>query len=152
MSTIDEPRLVAAGDGQSIDLGLGCPTIKLGPSQNSTQIGLVEGEIPPGGGFLVPHWHDDLDEVFYVLEGELEFLLGDRWVSAPTGTTVLVPAGTVHAFRNTTDRIARQLVIGPPEVAQLISDLGENPHQAWEAIHERHRSHYATNHSSAITG
>jgi len=73
-----------------------------------------------------------------VLEGELEFLLGDQWVSAPAGATVLLPAGTVHAFRNTTDRTARQ----------LISDLGEHPRQQWEAIHERHRSHYAADHSA----
>jgi uncharacterized cupin superfamily protein len=152
MSATTQPRLIAPREGQTIDLGLGCPTIKLGPRQDSTQIGLVEGEIPPGGGFRLPHWHDDLDEVFYVLDGELEFLLADSWVSAPAGTTVLVPAGTVHAFRNTTDRIARQLVIGPPEIAELISDLGEHPRQEWEAIHERHRSHYAPNHSAAVAG
>jgi uncharacterized cupin superfamily protein len=152
MSAIIQPSVIAPGEGQRIDLGLGCPTIKLGPRQGSTQIGLVEGEISPGGGFRVPHWHDDLDEVFYVLDGELEFLLGDRWVSATAGMTVLVPAGTVHAFRNTTDRISRQLVIGSPEVAELISDLGEHPRQEWEAIHERHRSHYAATHFAADAG
>ena len=143
MSAATQHRVLAPGDGQPVDLGLGCPLIKLGPHQGSTQIGLVESEIPPGGGFRIPHWHDDLDEVFYVLDGELEFLLGESWVSAPAGTTVLVPAGTVHAFRNTTERTARQLVIGSPEVAELIGDLGDHPRQAWEAVHERHRSHYA---------
>jgi uncharacterized cupin superfamily protein len=143
---------VAPGEGQSNDLGLGCPTIKLGSRQHSSQIGLVESEVPAGGGFHVPHWHDDLDEAFYVLEGELEFLLEDEWLAAPAGTTVLVPAGTVHAFRNASNRVARQLVIGPPEVAELISELGDHPPQEWESIHERHRSHYATGHSAAVSG
>jgi uncharacterized cupin superfamily protein len=31
--------------------------------------------LPPGGGLQMPHWHEDMDEAFYVLEGEIEFLL-----------------------------------------------------------------------------
>jgi uncharacterized cupin superfamily protein len=130
------------GAGLSIDLGLGCPRIKVG-SALSAAVGLVEGEVPPGGGFRVPHWHEDLDEVFYVLEGEIEFLLDGEWKRVTAGSTVFVPAGTVHAFRNPSDSPARQLVIGPVEVAELIADLGQHPRERWEDVHERHRSHYA---------
>jgi uncharacterized cupin superfamily protein len=146
VSAISHPTVVAPGGGHLVDLGLGRPTIKLGPRDRTTQIGLVEGELPPGGGFRVPHWHDDLDEVFYVLEGEIEFLIDDRWTCGSAGTTVFIPAGTVHAFRNPTNRPARQLVIGAPEVAALISDLGEHPPEDWEAVHEHYRSHYAKDH------
>jgi uncharacterized cupin superfamily protein len=142
MATIGTATLVAPGAGASVDLGLGRPTIKVGP-RLSRQIGVVEGELPPGGGFQVPHWHDDLDETFYVLEGEIEFLLDGAWHRAPAGSTVFVPAGTVHAFRNAGDQPARQLVAGPVEVAELIAELGEHPRARWEEVHERHRSHYA---------
>lgn len=142
MNTIGSGTMLAPGAGASVDLGLGCPTIKVGRSL-SRQIGVVEGELPPGGGFQVPHWHDDLDEVFYVLDGEIEFLLDGEWHQAPAGSTVFVPAGTVHAFRNASDRPARQLVAGPVEVAELIAELGEHPRERWEEVHERHRSHYA---------
>jgi uncharacterized cupin superfamily protein len=90
-----------------------------------------------------PHWHEDLDEVFYVLEGEIEFLLDGSWQRASAGTTVFVPAGMVHAFRNASDQPARQLVVGAVEVAELIAELGEYPRERWEEVHERHRSHYA---------
>src|SRR5215471_3241379 len=130
------------GGGISLNLGLGRPTIKVG-TLLSGQIGVVEGELPPGGGFQVPHWHEDLDEVFYVLEGEIEFLLDGQWRRARAGSTVFVPAGTVHAFRNTSDRLARQLVMGPVEVVELIAELAEHPREQWEEVHERHRSHYA---------
>lgn len=130
------------GAGPSLDLGLGRPTIKVGAAL-SAQIGVVEGEVPPGGGFQIPHWHEDLDEVFYVLEGQIQFLLDGQWRRAVAGSTVLVPAGTVHAFRNASEQPARQLVIGPAEVAELIADLGEYPRERWEEVHERHRSHYA---------
>ena len=95
--------LLKRAAGRRIDLGLGCPTIKIG-APLSDQVGMVEGEVPSGGGFQIPHWHEDLDEVFYVLEGEIEFLLDGHWRRAVAGSTVFVPAGTVHAFRNASDR------------------------------------------------
>ena len=141
MAIVGAGALVAPGAGVSIELGLGRPTIKIGPPL-STQIGLVESELPPGGGFPVPHWHEDLYEVFYVLEGEIDYLLGQQWRCAPAGTTVFIPAGTVHAFRNTSGRPARQLVAGPPGAVALIAELGACPRDRWEEVHERHRSHY----------
>jgi len=142
MTRFEGFALLEPGAGPVSDLGLGCPTIKVGAAL-SGQVGVVEGEVPPGGGFQVPHWHEDLDEVFYVLEGEIEFLLEGSWQRAPAGTTMFIPAGVLHAFRNSSDRPARQLVIGLVEVAELIYELGEYPPERWEEVHERHRSHYA---------
>jgi len=116
--------LLEPGTSVSIDLGLGCPTIKIGAALSS-QVGVVKGELPPGGGFQIPHWHEDLDEVFFVLEGEIEYLLDRVWRRAVGGSTVFVPAGTAHAFRNaTSDRSGRQLVVGPVEVTELIAEQG----------------------------
>jgi uncharacterized cupin superfamily protein len=42
-------------------------------------LGCFDSRMPPGGGFPFPHLHDAYEEVFYVLEGEIEYLLGDRW-------------------------------------------------------------------------
>ncbi len=151
MTSVRDCTVLEPGAGVSIDLGLGCPTIKVGASLSS-QVGVVEGELPPGGGFQVPHCHEDLDAVFYVLEGEIEFLLDGQWRRAATGSTVFVPAGTVHAFRNASDRSARQLVVGPVEVAELIAELGEHPRERWEEVHERHRSHYANQQPTEING
>ncbi|MGH3177378.1 MAG: cupin domain-containing protein [Streptosporangiaceae bacterium] len=127
---------------------MGRPTIKVG-SPLSTQIGLLESELPPGGGFRIPHWHEDLYEVFYVLEGEIEYLLDGAWRRAPAGTTVFIPAGIVHAFRNASDRPARQLVVGPPQAIEMLTELGGHPRDQWEAIHKRYRSHYAHGHPAA---
>lgn len=45
------------------------------------------------------HSHDE-DDVFYVLEGTMSFLLGDRWIDAPRGSFVLAPGGVTHDFEN----------------------------------------------------
>lgn len=51
-------------------------------------------------GFATPiHRQPTADETFTVLEGELRFFLPEREpITAPAGTTVYIPAGTVHAF------------------------------------------------------
>ena len=51
MTSIGTCALVAPGEGTAIELGLGRPTIKVGPPV-CTQIGIVESELPPGGGFF----------------------------------------------------------------------------------------------------
>lgn len=142
MTSVGSYTVLEPGAGVRIDLGRGRPTVKVAGSL-SGQVGVVEGELSPGDGFPVPHWHEDLDEVFYVLEGEIEFLLDGQWRPVGAGGTVFVPAGTVHAFRNASERPARQLVVGPPEVAELISELGDYPRERWEEVHQRYRSHYA---------
>jgi quercetin dioxygenase-like cupin family protein len=142
MTTFVTVTVVLPGAGTSLELGLGRPTVKVGPDL-SDQVGVVESELPPGGGFRIPHWHEDLYEIFYVLAGEIEYLLDRNWHPAPVGSTVFVPEGAVHAFRNATGRPARQLVIGPPGAIDLLAELGEHPRDQWEEVHERHRSHYA---------
>ena len=77
MTSVGGYTRLEPGAGVSIDPRLGCPTIKVGAALTG-QVGLVEGEVPPGGGFQIPRWHEDLDEAFYVLEGEIEFPLDGR--------------------------------------------------------------------------
>jgi quercetin dioxygenase-like cupin family protein len=79
-----------------------------------------------------------------VLEGELEYRLGDIWTAAPAGSTVCVPRGVVHAFRNASDRPARHLVAHAPVAAlELIEDLERVPQEAVEALLARHRTRLA---------
>ena len=66
------------------------------------------------GRELEAHEHATEDDAFYILEGEMTFLLGDDAVPAPPGTFVLVPPGIVHAFRNDGSTPVRMLNIHAP--------------------------------------
>jgi oxalate decarboxylase/phosphoglucose isomerase-like protein (cupin superfamily) len=66
----------------------------------------------PGSAGPRPHVHRTFEELFYVLEGEFDFLLGVR---VGPGAFVHVPPGVAHDFRNPTGRPARWLGIVYPE-------------------------------------
>ena len=66
------------------------------------------------GRLLEPHVHADEDDAFYILEGELTFLLDDGDVAAPAGTFVLVPPGVRHGLRNDGDVPVRILNLHAP--------------------------------------
>jgi mannose-6-phosphate isomerase-like protein (cupin superfamily) len=70
-------------------------------------------EIVPGRE-LEAHVHADEDDAFYILEGEMTFVFGDRSVAAPPGTFVLVPPGVRHGFRNDESAVVRMLNIHAP--------------------------------------
>jgi quercetin dioxygenase-like cupin family protein len=46
-----------------------------------------------------PHKHTWSDETFYMLDGEITFLIGDEIKTARTGDFLMVPRNTRHAFR-----------------------------------------------------
>jgi len=73
----------------------------------------MEALVPPGGG-PPPHIHTREDETFYLLEGSVEFLLGERTITAGPGDFVNVPRGTVHCFRNAGAETARLVLTFTP--------------------------------------
>ena len=73
----------------------------------------MEALVPPGGG-PPPHIHTREDETFYVLEGDVDFRLGDRRVTAGPGDFVNVPRGAVHNFHNAGTDTARLILTFTP--------------------------------------
>jgi mannose-6-phosphate isomerase-like protein (cupin superfamily) len=51
----------------------------------------------PGPG---PHAHEANEELFYVVEGVMTFLVGADWIEAARGSFLRIPAGTTHDFEN----------------------------------------------------
>ena len=82
------------GEGRTI----GGITLKATGEETGGSIGFLETTSPPGYG-PPRHVHYGSDELFYVLEGEFLFLVGERQVSALPGTFVFIPRGTVHTAK-----------------------------------------------------
>ena len=76
---------------------------------------LAEHPIPPGY-FVPPHRHDVDEEMLYVVEGTLTLVGPDGETTAGPGTGITLPAGSLHGYRNDSDRTVRLLVIARPGV------------------------------------
>ncbi len=74
-------------------------TVKL-TSEDTGGVCSVAEEISPPQGGPPPHIHSQEDETFYVLEGEVEFLLGEDTIEAGAGSCAYAPRGTLHTFKN----------------------------------------------------
>ncbi|MFI9330313.1 cupin domain-containing protein [Kitasatospora sp. NPDC052868] len=66
-----------------------------------------------------PHYHALSSELFYVLGGVAEFLLGDRLTTATTGDLLVVPPGLPHAFGAARGSTADLLVVMSPAVERF---------------------------------
>ena len=89
--------VLGPGEGRTIP-GTDAITLKATGEQTAGSIGFLEATSPPGYG-PPRHVHYGCDELFYVLEGQFLFLVGDRQFSGPPGTFVFIPRGTVHAAK-----------------------------------------------------
>ena len=77
---------------------------------------IVVFEVDAGGPVgAPPHFHKRHVDSFYVLEGELEFMVAGETVVAGAGTFVAIPIGVVHAFAKSGSSRTRYLNIHTPE-------------------------------------
>jgi quercetin dioxygenase-like cupin family protein len=65
----------------------------------TTQLSLFELELDGRWEGVDPHHHDEHVDSFFVLEGEVDFLLGNDKVRAGAGTYFAAPPGVTHGFR-----------------------------------------------------
>ncbi len=91
-----DPVVSVPGDGERFERGNRTLTIRIDLP------GLSIVEIEFDDTFSVdPHTHDDHVDSFYVLEGDVEFTVGDRTLRAGPGPLLAAPAGARHGFRAT---------------------------------------------------
>src|SRR5947209_14561529 len=70
---------------------------------------LLEALVGPGGG-PPPHVHSREEEGFYVLEGDITFIMGDKRFVAGAGMFANMPVGTPHSFKNESSKPAKMLI------------------------------------------
>jgi mannose-6-phosphate isomerase-like protein (cupin superfamily) len=118
--------VLKAGEGRVISLGSIRMVVQEDGSHTRGTLGVAEFEIPPNAVTPPSHIHHAHEEVFYLLEGELEFQVGTQTVPAKTGTFVMVPIGALHTFRNLSDKPARFLnTFTPPHYIHYFEELSQ---------------------------
>jgi mannose-6-phosphate isomerase-like protein (cupin superfamily) len=69
--------------------------------------------LEPDGGGPPPHRHD-FEEMFTLLEGELEFVFRGQKQIVRAGSTINIPANAPHVFKNVSGKTARMLCMCTP--------------------------------------
>lgn len=102
----DDPK------SRHISVAGGTYTILVSGEDTGGRYSLIDMLVPPGGG-PPPHRHD-FEEMFTILDGEIELTFRGEAHRANAGSTVNIPANAPHAFKNTSDKPARLLCMCTP--------------------------------------
>lgn len=113
-----------AGKGRPIWFLGGLLTWKVVSVNSKGLYELVEQRGPHGFGAPV-HLHQSETEAFYVLNGDMTFILDSKKVYASEGDFIFVPSGAKHAFVVDSPEARFLTVIAPPGLESFFDEIGE---------------------------
>lgn len=117
--------IINRNEGKLLAIAGGNYRIIISGQQTNGNYAVIEMLVPPGGG-PPPHSHPNTQEMFHILEGEVEFkteagkqIVGkDGFVNIPFG-------GAIHCFKNTSEKYARLLcTVVPAGLEDLFEEIG----------------------------
>jgi mannose-6-phosphate isomerase-like protein (cupin superfamily) len=88
------------GGGRSYEAGPMHAVFKADGAETDDRYCVSEWWLEAGDRGPGPHSHEENVEIFYVLDGTITFLAGKRWLDAPAGSFLRIPAGVTHDFEN----------------------------------------------------
>jgi quercetin dioxygenase-like cupin family protein len=97
---------------------------------------LIEQSGPQGSG--PPPHHHPWDEIFLVLEGQLEVTIGDDQIRRMgPGSIAHVPGGTVHSFRNVSDQMKMLSITTAGRAVEMFTALAQVPPEEYPELGRR---------------
>ncbi|MCR6652765.1 MAG: cupin domain-containing protein [Cellvibrionaceae bacterium] len=107
------PIVLSPGAGRRYSMGPMEAVFKADGEETGAHYSISEWWLEPHTTGPGAHSHE-ADDVFYVIEGTMSFLVDETWVDAPQGSFVMVPGGTRHDFENRSDAQAGVLNLSIP--------------------------------------
>jgi len=118
---------VPPGKGRLLTARGSVMAFKAVAAQTGGDFSLMERTLPPGGRTPPAHRHTNCSEAFFVLDGEITFVLGIDQLTGGPGDFLLVPRGAAHTFGNRSAEQARLLVLHAPAADAYFNEL----HELW---------------------
>lgn len=100
--------------------------IVTGGAQTNGAYAVINMLVPPGGG-PGPHAHAEIQEAFYVIEGEVVVRSETQTYTARQGAFVEIPkGGAVHSFTNESAAVAHLLcLVVPAGLEAFFAEIGQ---------------------------
>jgi quercetin dioxygenase-like cupin family protein len=89
---------VAPSEGRAVDLGIVRMRMLAGGDATTARAFTLAEFAGSEGAWTVPHLHREMEESFFILDGEFTFTVAEERIPAGPGTYILVPRGTSHTI------------------------------------------------------
>jgi mannose-6-phosphate isomerase-like protein (cupin superfamily) len=94
-----EGIVLLPGEGRAYPMGRISAVFKADGDETEAGYSISEWWLEPHTQGPGTHSHNE-DDIFYVIDGTMSILVGDRWIDAPKGSFILAPGGLTHDFEN----------------------------------------------------
>ena len=109
------PLFVPPGEGPFVQIrDTKRTTFKLTTPDSDGEFGLFEHRMAPFASGARAHVHKNTTEMFYVVRGEIEFVIGDRKEVGAPGAFAYIPRDAPHGFTNAGSEEATLLIMFYP--------------------------------------
>jgi quercetin dioxygenase-like cupin family protein len=120
MPATHEPTAIRqSGDAETLRTGPVTMRLLIDAEQAHGAVSTLEVTMDRGADGAAPHFHTLSSELFYVADGELQLMAGERILTLGAGGSAVVPKTTIHAFGATPDSGARILIALMPGVQRF---------------------------------
>jgi quercetin dioxygenase-like cupin family protein len=127
MDRMISPKVIAADAGTWLNVLGDHQLVKLTTHDTDGLFTVVQQINEPGTG-LPAHVHSREDETFLVLEGQVEFVLGESPQILGVGDLAYAPRGLAHSFRVVSTTPAKMLIqLAPAGLEKMFQELSELP-------------------------
>lgn len=121
---------IASTKNQSDNFLGGLRNVILSSKETDGDIYLVKGIMPKGSAVPL-HIHELEDEIFHVLEGNVELILGEKIITGKEGDIIYLPRGIKHGIKtlgNETAKVLNYVIPGKnfEEFFNKMNELGLN--------------------------
>jgi quercetin dioxygenase-like cupin family protein len=123
-TTALSPIALQADEGEALWFLGALLTIKASGDTTGGRVAVVDVLAPRGHGSPL-HVHRREDEWFYVIDGELAFLVDGKRIDAPAGSFVYGPRDVPHTFEVTSPEARFLLVSEPAGFESFVRAVGE---------------------------
>jgi quercetin dioxygenase-like cupin family protein len=121
------PKVVPAAAGIPLTVLGDRVVLKFTSPDTNGLFTLTEQFNSPGTGIPL-HRHTREDESFWVLEGQVEFVVADTTTIVEPGGVIYAPRGVAHSFRAVSTTPSRMLVhIAPAGMETMLVELSQLP-------------------------
>ncbi|RZJ67591.1 MAG: cupin domain-containing protein [Flavobacterium sp.] len=120
-------KIVRAGHGNQLNVLGDSQTIKISGKETNGKFTVIENFNEPGIGIPM-HVHENEDEIFHIIEGEMEFTLENETRILKKGDMIFLPRKVPHAFKCIGNHKTKAVVtVVPSGIEDMFKSLSELP-------------------------